>query len=83
LKTLFREAGSRAEVAKTTEGPEGIPGSSTLYLVMILIFSAPYLGIDIHMFDADAQTSTQKVLIILSDSFSKLVLPSCGISTVP
>lgn len=82
LHILFCEAGIWTEVAKTTDGPGGIPGSYLLYLVMILISSAPYLGIGIHKFDAEAQTSIQKVLIILSESFSSPVLPYCGISTV-
>lgn len=82
LHILFREAGILTEAAKTTDGPGGIPGSYLLYLVMILISSAPNLGIGIHKFDAEAQTSIQKVLIILSESFSSPVLPYCGISTV-
>ena len=72
---------SQREVLKTTVVARGLPGSSTLFLIITLTSSEPGPE-DICIHEFPALISAQKLLIILSARFRKLVLPACGIKTV-
>ena len=61
--------------------PGGLPGSSTLFLVMTRTSSAPLPESVVHWCAADAVTPPQKLATILSASLSMLFLPSMLVIT--
>ena len=75
-KTLFGGTGSQKEVAALSTITGGLPGSSTLYLVMTLTSSAPVPDSVVHVWAVEALTPAQKLITILSASFIILFLPS-------
>lgn len=80
-KTLFGGTGSQKEVAALSTMPGGLPGSSTLFLVMTRTSSAPLPDSVVHWCAADAVTPPQKLATIRSASFSMLFLPSMLVIT--
>lgn len=74
-KTRFGGTGSQNEVAALSTIPGGLPGSSMLFLVMTRTSSAPLPDNVVHVCAVDAPTPVQKLITILSASFSILFLP--------
>lgn len=74
-KTLLAGTGSQREVAALSTIPEGLPGSSTLFLVMTLTFSRSS-GSGVQAFAVEAPTPVEKLNTILSASFIILFRPS-------
>jgi hypothetical protein len=73
--------GSQKEVAAFRTMPGGLPGSSTLFLVMTRTSSAPLPDRVVHWCAAEAVTPPQKLIAILPASFSMLFLPSLLVIT--
>jgi hypothetical protein len=80
-KTRLGVIGSQKEVAALRTMPGGLPGSSTLFLVMTRTSSAPLPDSVVHWCAAEAVTPPQKLVTILSASFSMLFLPSVLVIT--
>ena len=80
-KTRLGGTGSQKEVAALRTMPGGLPGSSTLFLVMTRTSSAPLPESVVHWCAAEAVTPPQKLITILSASFSMLFLPSVLVIT--
>lgn len=80
-KTRLGGTGSQKEVAALRTMPGGLPGSSTLFLVMTRTSSAPLPDSVVHWCAAEAVTPPQKLITILSASFSMLFLPSVLVIT--
>jgi hypothetical protein len=80
-KTLLGGTGSQKEVAALSTMPGGLPGSSTLFLVMTRTSSAPLPERVVHWCAADAVTPPQKLATIRSASLSMLFLPSMLVIT--
>jgi len=80
-KTRLGGTGSQKEVAALRTMPGGLPGSSTLFLVMTRTSSAPLPDSVVHWCAAEAVTPPQKLITILSASFSILFLPSVLVIT--
>lgn len=75
-KTRLGDIGIQKEVAALRTMPGGLPGSSTLFLVITLTSSAPLPDNVVHVWAVEAPTPEQKLIIILSANFSMLFLPS-------
>jgi hypothetical protein len=80
-KTRLGGTGSQKEVAALRTMPGGLPGSSTLFLVMTRTSSAPLPDRVVHWCAAEAVTPPQKLIAILPASFSMLFLPSLLVIT--
>nr|GMC72894.1 hypothetical protein CR513_61608 [Ipomoea batatas]GME14639.1 hypothetical protein CR513_61608 [Ipomoea batatas] len=76
-KTLLGSVGSQREVEALRTRPEGLPGSSTLFLIMILTSSDPVPDNTVHSWAVEELTPEQKLITILSASFNMLFL-LCG-----
>lgn len=75
-KTRLGETGSQKEVAALSTMPGGLPGSSMLFRVMTRTSSAPVPDSVVQVWAVEALTPAQKLITILSESFSMLFLPS-------
>jgi putative effector of murein hydrolase LrgA (UPF0299 family) len=69
-------------VAALSTIPGGLPGSSILFLVITLTSSEPVADNVVHACAVEAPTPVQKLITILSASFSILFLPSAVVITI-
>lgn len=74
--TRFGATGIQKEVAALKTMPGGLPGSSMLFRVMTRTSSDPVVDNVVQACAVDAPTPLQKLITILSASFSMLFLPS-------
>nr|GLL45698.1 hypothetical protein CR513_61608 [Ipomoea trifida] len=76
IHQYLKRNGSQNEVAALRTIPGGLPGSSMLFLVITRTSSAPLPDNVVHVWAVEAPTPAQKLITILSASFSMLFLPS-------